>query len=178
MFDLGRGGGRCFQVKWQQDADTQPWCPTVYPRGQDSFASPALGQAGSFDGNELWESDQCQMCRFLLSKAGGCGWHLHYQHHLHCWHMPNLGSGGAGSGGADSPRGMGGCAFLPHTQKSDLPQLIERILLPWCTAVQTTIYYLFLHYPFSRSALLTPLCGSASALPVSGSGFCSRSCLL
>lgn len=49
-----------------------------------------------------------------------------------CWHVPSLGSGGVGSGGADSPGGTGGarCAFLPHRKKFDLPQLIDRILLP------------------------------------------------
>lgn len=49
-----------------------------------------------------------------------------------CWHVPSLGSGGVGSGSADSPGGTGGArrAFLPHRKKFDLPQLIHRILLP------------------------------------------------
>lgn len=111
--------------------------------GMDSSASPDLGQAGSLDGNELWKSDQSQMCRFLLSKAGA----------VDAIFTPSLTSTAGmcqiwglevlGLVVLTDPGGQGraGCAFSPHTKKSDLPQLIDRISFSWCTAVQTIIYY-------------------------------------
>lgn len=52
---VGRGKGRWegFPGEMTAGSDTQLWRPTVHPRDQDSSASPALGQAGSSDGNEL-----------------------------------------------------------------------------------------------------------------------------
>lgn len=74
--------------------------------------------------------------------------------------------------------GGAGCAFLPHTKKPDLPQLIDKIYFSWCTAVLTIIFYLSLHCSFSRSPP-SPHCPCfVCALPGSGSGFCSNSCLL
>lgn len=158
---------------------TRPWCPTVHLSNQESSVSQALSQAGSFDSNELWESDQCQMCRFLLSKAGAVGSVCTsgltstadmYQ----IWGLEVLGLV------VLSVPGEWGSWMCLFTEKSDLPQLIDRIYFSWCTAVQTIIYYLSLHYSLSMSPP-SPHCACfACALPGSGSGSgsCSNSCLL